>query len=395
MADHDENNDPSTKSMGDASGPFGWSRRCDPTMPHQDDETLPDADEQKKGDVELEKRYTMILAQPEIGEFTRYQVQKRLGLGSQAIVMLCGRRSADGFDHPLALKIFSPGLYGRDARYLVDMARMGSVMNRIANIQHDNLVGIRLWTSCDEIRMLEMEWIDGLDLRVLMQLKTFGRLEACPDVGEREHLMKVVVRRGAKQSYLTPGIAMAIIRDCLAGLASLHDANIVHNDVKPSNIMVKKTGKVKLIDVGAAEGLGDPPPVHHLCTACYAAPEYLEKHQAIPQSDVASLGYVLVELLTGRPPFSVKCDERKLIELKREFVGTLDSILPEDVRESRILMDFLRRMVTHDLNERFQNAGEADLALRCGAAEFQRELVRSNLATEYTQELRRWLAVIR
>ena len=47
-------------------------------------------------------------------------------------------------------------------------------------------------------------------------------------------------------------MAVAIIRECLAGLAALHREEIVHGDIKPSNIMVKRTGNAKIIDIGSA-----------------------------------------------------------------------------------------------------------------------------------------------
>ena len=103
------------------------------------------------------------------------------------------------------------------------------------------------------------------------------------------------------QPRVKPGIAMAIVRDCLAALAALHREGIVHGDLKPSNIMIKRTGNAKIIDIGSAFELDNrrrsgparpptPPPKCSTAATC------------TPRTDLASLGYVLIEMLSGVPP---------------------------------------------------------------------------------------------
>ena len=74
-----------------------------------------------------------------------------------------------------------------------------------------------------------------------------------------EYINQVIVTAGPVQPRLKPGIAMAIVRDCLAALAALHREGIVHGDMKPSNIMLKRTGNAKIVDIGSAFELEDPP----------------------------------------------------------------------------------------------------------------------------------------
>ncbi len=371
-----------------------------PTAPYHDHmdetETTLYVPNQREPSV-LDSAYLRILASERFGDDggTRYVRRHILGEGGQATVLLCERTGVDGFDHPFALKVFSPKIYRNSEEYFVDMRRMGHVALKIADIQHDNLVNVRLWTAYQNIRMLEMEWIDGYDLAHLTRRETFERLLRNPNRPECEYLTQVVVQQGLQQSRLTPGVAVAIIRDCLAGLSALHHANIVHNDVKPSNIMVKKTGRVKLIDIGSAISLNEPHLTRPLCTLPYAAPELLEKGLYVPQSDVASLGYVLVELLTGKPPFPTNLTQEEQIRAKKRFADNLENILPQPVLASRLLLTFIRRMVAADPMDRFPDAESANLEAQNGAAAFLRELVRSNLATEYDQELRRWLQAIR
>ena len=112
----------------------------------------------------------------------------------------------------------------------------------------------------------------------------------------------MVVTTGPVQPRLKPGIAIAVMRECLDALSALHRKGIVHGDVKPSNIMLKRTGNAKIVDIGSAIDLNDPPPVR-TCTPTYAAPEILERDECTERSDLASLGYVLIELLAGQPLF--------------------------------------------------------------------------------------------
>ncbi len=78
-------------------------------------------------------------------------------------------------------------------------------------------------------------------------------------------------------------------------LAALHRENIVHGDIKPSNVMLKRTGNAKIIDIGSAFEMDNPPPIR-TCTPFYAAPEVLDGGEMTPRSDLASLGYVLIEI---------------------------------------------------------------------------------------------------
>ena len=66
-------------------------------------------------------------------------------------------------------------------------------------------------------------------------------------------------------------MAVAIIRECLAGLAALHREEIVHGDIKPSNIMIKRTGNAKIIDIGSALDLNNMPAAEDLHAAVRCA----------------------------------------------------------------------------------------------------------------------------
>jgi serine/threonine-protein kinase len=183
---------------------------------------------------------------------------------------------------------------------------------------------------------------------------------------------------------------MSVLRGCLAAVAALHREGIVHSDIKPSNIMLKRTGSTKIIDVGSAFDLYDSPPSGR-CTPAYAAPEVLEGQPGSPQSDLASLGYVLLEMLCGVQPFAGKVRFAELLRAKKQILERLPKLLPrEEFAYSELLMKLIRRLVDPDPAQRFPSAEAADLA-EDGAAEFLRQLVKGDLASEYHSDVRQWI----
>jgi eukaryotic-like serine/threonine-protein kinase len=153
--------------------------------------------------------------------------------------------------------------------------------------------------------------------------------------------------------------------------------------------MLKRTGNAKIVDIGSAFALDAVPPMR-TCTPTYAAPEVLEGGECSPRSDLASLGYVLVEMLSGRPPFAGLSGYRELLEAKRSLAQRLPQIMPEEVSRNELLMNFCARLVAPDPNRRFPSAEAADL-VKEGAASFHRQLIVGGLASEYENEIRVWL----
>ncbi|MFO0885981.1 MAG: protein kinase [Pirellulales bacterium] len=105
------------------------------------------------------------------------------------------------------------------------------------------------------------------------------------------------------------------------------------------------------------------------CTLPYAAPEVLEHGECTSRSDLCSLGYVLIELLSGRQPFAGVKDLKELMELKRVLPQKLHEILPEEVVKCELLLNFCRGMIAPDPMRRFPSAEAAEL-LKEGAAAF-------------------------
>ncbi len=337
---------------------------------------------------ELMGQYRALIEQERMSWTEHHKLIRLLGQGGQGVVYLSQRRGTDNFTLPVALKIFSPERYD-EAGYDDAMGRLAHVAAHIAQIQQDNLLDVHNWVERHRIRMMEMEWIDGFDLSRLLTPKMLQRIYDRVSLRRWEYINQVIVTQGPVQPRVKPGIAIAIIRDCLAALAALHRENIVHGDVKPSNIMVKRTGNAKIVDMGSAFELDNPPPVR-TCTPVYAAPEVLEGSECSPRSDLASLGYVLIEMLSGIPPFDGRSSLRDLLEAKRFLAQRLPTLLPKEVVCNELLMNFCRGLVAPDPMRRFPSAEDADLKQE-GAAGFHRQLVKGDLAAEYENEIRLWL----
>ncbi len=338
---------------------------------------------------DLVDRYASLVQEQRLSWTTHQRWIRRLGKGGQGVVYLSERRGADHFTLPIAVKVFSPARYETIRCYEDAMERIAKVAAHVAQIQQDNLLDVHNFVDRNRIRMMVMEWVDGYDLRVLLDNERVERVRERVSNRRWEYINRVVISRGPSQPRIRPGVAVAVVRDCLAALAALHREGIVHGDIKPANIMLKCTGNAKIVDIGSAFHVLDPPPIR-TCTPKYAAPEVLEGSECTPRSDLASLGYVLIEMLSGKAIFSEMTTYKDLLEAKRILPKRLDSILPEEVTVNQLLMNFCRGLIAPDPMRRFPSAEAADLVEE-GAAAFHRQLVLMNLAAEYENEIRLWI----
>jgi len=338
---------------------------------------------------ELLARYKGILDNKRLSWTEHHRLIRELGSGGQGVVYLSEHRGTDNFTLPVAIKVFSPEHYPDAPAYDDAMGRIAQVAARVARIQQDNLLDVQNWVVRDRIRIMEMEWVDGFDLGRLLTRRMHEFVHERVSQRRWEYINQVIVTAGPAQPRLKPGIAIAIIRDCLAALRALHQEGIVHGDLKPSNIMLKRTGNAKIVDIGSAFDLSNIPPAR-TCTPTYAAPEVLEGDECSPRSDLASLGYVLVEMLAGASPFQGLTDYRDLLEAKRFLAQKLPHLVPPEVVSCDLLMTFCRGLIAPDPARRFPSADAADL-VKEGAASFHRQLVKGDLASEYDTEIRLWL----
>jgi serine/threonine-protein kinase len=171
---------------------------------------------------------------------------------------------------------------------------------------------------------------------------------------------------------LQPGRALDVIAQVAWALQAAHSAGIVHQDVKPANLVVDPDGLVKLTDFGIACRSGSVP-VNWAGmisgTSAYLAPERLAGGRAIPASDLYSLGVVLYECLSGARPFTGTALEIALAHQLRE-PPPLPASIPMAV--TRLVADLMSK------DSRGRPGNAASVAVR--AARLRDQLETSNAA---------------
>ncbi len=202
----------------------------------------------------------------------RYQIVRHLARGGMAEVYLARDLL---LDRPVALKVLFPE-FATDRSFVERFRREA---RSAANLNHPNIVSIYDWGEEEGTYFIVMEYVDGLTLRD-------------------------VIRR---QGPLMASRAAEIGADIAGALHFAHVGGVVHRDVKPGNVLIT-TSQVKVTDFGIARA-GDPSESLTqagavMGTATYFSPEQAQGHAVDPRTDVYSLGVVLFEMVTGRPPFT-------------------------------------------------------------------------------------------
>lgn len=238
-----------------------------------------------------------------------YRVVGRIGSGGMAEVFAAMRFGASGFSKRVAIKVLAEE-HAEDAelqKLLIAEAKLGAAMS------HPNLVGVSDLGVDAGRYYLVMELVDGADV---------GRLLAAERPGE--------------------SLALCVADRVAAALGYLHgfadDAGrplgLVHRDVSPGNVLVSKTGEVKLADYGIAKATHAASQTQGRVVRgkyAYLSPEQIAGEPVSAKSDQFALGVMLVELVTGRRPFDGDSAVATM-ERIRQGGPQLDA-LPSDLRE--------------------------------------------------------------
>src|SRR4051812_3214439 len=205
----------------------------------------------------------------------RYEVRHKLARGGMSDVYLARDRV---LDRPVALKVLFPE-YAKDATFV---ARFRREAQAAARLNHPNIVSVFDWGEETGTYFIAMEYIEGRSLSEIVRAE--GPMPQ---------------RRAAE-----------VTADVASALGFAHRNGVIHRDVKPGNVMVERGGQVKVADFGIAQAIGGPEQTQLtragsvMGTATYFSPEQAQGRQVDPRSDLYSLGCVLFEVLTGRPPFT-------------------------------------------------------------------------------------------
>ncbi len=201
----------------------------------------------------------------------RYKLERPLGHGGMATVYLSHDTE---LDRPVAVKLLAENLAG-DAAFRARFLREAQLSARLS---HPNVVSVYDTGEADDCRpYIVMEYVEGTTLAEL------GRLP------------------------VDEAVALAV--QACHGLAHAHAAGLIHRDVKPQNLLLSTDGTLKVADFGiarAAEATALTQAGTVLGTAAYLSPEQAAGEQVTAATDVYSLGAVLYELLTGRPPHELE-----------------------------------------------------------------------------------------
>jgi serine/threonine protein phosphatase PrpC/ribosomal protein L39E len=159
-----------------------------------------------------------------------------------------------------------------------------------------------------------------------------------------------------------------IIEQIAKGLQAFHRMEMLHQDLRPDNIMIDRTGTAKIIDFGSTRisGIADDPPfgAQHeiLGTAQYTAPEYFLGEGGSSRSDLFSLGVIAYQMLSGRLPYGAEVSKARTKSQQRKL--RYQSVL-DDNREIPAWIDgALRRAVAVDPYQRYGELSEFIYDLR-------------------------------
>jgi len=286
----------------------------------------------------------------------RYRVERPLGHGGMAVVYLAHDES---LHRRVAVKVLASNL-GDDETFRTRFHREARLAGRLS---HPNIVQVYDAGETDDGRpYIVMEYVAG------KTVAECGKLEA--------------------------NDALALALQACAGLQHAHDAGLVHRDVKPGNLLLRDDNVLKIADFGiarAAEATQLTQLGTVLGTAAYLAPEQAAGEKVTAAADIYSLGAVMYELLTGRPPYEF--DSLADLAAKQSAgeiapVRDLEPSVPEAV-EAAVMHSLAR-------DPGFRPDSAAAFAHELGSTEQLHatavtEALRSNRRYESTRDHRAWL----
>lgn len=264
--------------------------------------------------------------------FQRYRPQRELGRGPMATVY---RVVDDESGLPAALKLFD-ARFRHEPRFAI---RFRQHLKAVVGLNHDHLVNIRDYGLAGDHFYIVAELVDGQNLATLM----------------------------AERGALSPAAAAEIARQACLGLAAAHEQGLVHRNLKPENILLSESGQVKVADVGLSgllseSGLSRTSVMLH--GAVYMAPEQGRGLVTGPAADIYSLGVILFEMVTGRPPFD-SADVWSIVQMHLQAdppsPRSLNSDIPPQL--AAVIVQALRK----EPDQRIVTAGEMAAALASSA----------------------------
>jgi serine/threonine protein kinase/WD40 repeat protein len=266
----------------------------------------------------LEDRWpaqTMPVPAPILTSLGRYQIQRELGRGRFGVVFLA---TDPDISRNVALKIQQ-----FDAAMDPDLReRFRGEALSAGQLQHPAIVHVHDVGQEAGVDFLTMEYIEGMTLAERLKLALFS-----------------------------PRDAASLVAQLADAIQHAHERDIIHRDIKPSNILIDKLDRPHITDFGLARRMSDSQMRATMTGQVLGTPTYMSPEQATARSDVGpltdvySLGVVLYEILTGRPPFqaasfveAVECilnaEPIPPSKLNRKIPRELDAIVLKSLEKS-------------------------------------------------------------
>ena len=254
----------------------------------------------------------------------RYELVAQQGSGGMSVIYRALDRS---LGRVVAIKILRPNLTS-DPAFL---AKFQQEARSIAKMAHPNIVTVHDVGHDGATYYIVMEMVTGSDLK------------------------RLIKRRGALPLDNALDYGMQIC----AGLGFAHRSRLVHADVKPQNILINREGVVKVTDFGIAQAYTDTMPQTRSQVVWgsphYFAPEQARGEKPSPASDVYSIGIVLFEMFTGRPPFVGATQRELALAHLKATVPRAHDINPDVPEElSRVIY----KVMSKRPNDRYQHADQ-------------------------------------
>jgi tRNA A-37 threonylcarbamoyl transferase component Bud32 len=260
----------------------------------------------------------------------RYEVVQLLGRGGMGTIY---KARDQVLDETVALKTMRRQLAGE----LAMVRRFRAEIKMARKIRHRNICAIHDYGEEGNLLYISMEFIDGIDLRqILREEGGFGAAE---------------------------GFDVAI--QVAKGLEAIHDAGVIHRDLKGHNIMRDARGVIKLLDFGIAKQedaeTGMTGTGQIVGTPEYMSPEQVRGDKVDHRSDLYALGVVIFEIFTGRVPFR---GDTPVITIFKHLQEEPPLSGPEAEGIPRTVIPLLKRLLAKNPRDRFASAGEVIDALR-------------------------------
>ena len=259
---------------------------------------------------------------------SHYRITEKLGQGGMGVVY----KAEDlHLGRVAALKFLSPAYIEDDEQ----KARFIKEARAAAALDHPNICTIYEAGEEDGLIFLAMAYVEGETVAEKIRAGPLGQAQA-----------------------------VDIAAQIADGLQEAHQNNIVHRDIKSSNIMVTSKGQVKILDFGIAKDLGsaDSHKTREvLGTAAYMSPEQITEDRVDQRSDIWSLGVVLYEMLSAKLPFSGDYDAAIVYAVLHEDPVPLKDAAPALAPE---LDSVVRRALSKSRRRRYQAVSEMSRALR-------------------------------